>query len=50
MPILPSGLVVGVDSSAIPDDLGPNWFACPPGHFWYMTPDLAICPPVSAPA
>lgn len=45
MPILPSGLTLGVSSHAIPEDVGINWFKCPEGHFWYQRPDEAITPP-----
>ncbi len=45
MPILPSGLTLGIGSHAIPEDVGTNWFKCPEGHFWYQRPDEAITPP-----
>lgn len=41
MPILPSGLSVGLSREALFDG-GQNWFGCPVGHFWYMRPDPEI--------
>jgi hypothetical protein len=45
MPILPSGLTIGIGYQAIPASVGPNWFKCPEGHFWYKRPDVSITPP-----
>lgn len=45
MPILPSGLIIGIGYQAIPESVGPNWFKCPEGHFWYKRPDVSISPP-----
>lgn len=45
MPLLPSGITLGVGCQAIPNDLGVNWFKCPEGHFWYKRPDEKITPP-----
>jgi hypothetical protein len=45
MPELPSGLKIGLGYQAIPESVGPNWFQCPEGHFWYKRPDVTITPP-----
>jgi hypothetical protein len=45
MPMLPSGLTIGIGYPAIPESIGPNWFKCPEGHFWYKRPDVSISPP-----
>jgi len=45
MPILPSGLSIGIGYQAIPEDMGTNWFKCQEGHFWYKRPDVTITPP-----
>ena len=44
MPQLPSGREVGVSRQHILEP-GTQWFACPEGHFWFSTPDLAINAP-----
>lgn len=44
MPRLPSGRSFGVNRDHILEP-GTRWFACPAGHFWYQTPDLAINAP-----
>lgn len=41
MPILPSGLRLALTRDALFDP-GTNWFTCPPGNFWYRTPDPKI--------
>ena len=45
MPTLPSGLTIGIGHQAIPKSVGPDWFKCPAGHFWYKRPDISITPP-----
>lgn len=45
MPMLPSGLTLGIGFQAIPEDVGLDWFQCPQGHFWYLRPDETITPP-----
>jgi hypothetical protein len=45
MPTLPSGLTIGIGHQAIPKFVGPDWFKCPEGHFWYKRPDISITPP-----
>lgn len=44
MPQLPSGRRMAVGRMHILKP-GTQWFACPEGHFWYQTPDLAINAP-----
>lgn len=38
MPLLPSGLNLGISGRALFDHQG-NWFKCPPNHIWYSVPD-----------
>ena len=46
MPQLPSGLKVYLSSLAVVDFQGrKDWFRCPEGHFWYLTPNLSVSPP-----
>lgn len=45
MPILPSGLTIGIGYQAIPETVGANWFKCPEGHFWFKRPNVSITPP-----
>lgn len=50
MPQLPSGLKLYISKLAIIDFQGENnWFRCPPGHFWFMTPNLSVSPPPYSP-
>ncbi len=44
MPDLPSGRRFAISCQHILP-AGTEWFECPPGHFWYQTPDLAINAP-----
>ncbi|MCX5652650.1 MAG: hypothetical protein NTU45_14875 [Planctomycetota bacterium] len=44
MPQFPSGRRMAVGRMHILKP-GTQWFACPEGHFWYQTPDLAINAP-----
>jgi len=46
MPLLPSGLKAYLSSLAVVDFQGRvDWFRCPKGHFWYLTPNLSVSPP-----
>ena len=45
MPVLPSGIAIGIGHQAIPEDMGINWFSCPEGDFWHKRPDEKISPP-----
>jgi hypothetical protein len=49
MPTLPSGISLALSAAPIPERLGPDWFSCPEGHFWYETPDVALSPPPYTP-
>ena len=48
MPTLPSGRQVAISSSPAHMPVTAQ-YACPEGHFWYWTPDLAINPPPYGP-
>jgi hypothetical protein len=46
MPKLPSGLKLYIAKLAVIDFKGrTDWFRCPSGHFWFMTPNLTVSPP-----
>jgi len=46
MPNLPSGLKVYISNLSIVDFQGTTeWFSCPRGHFWFMTPNLTMSAP-----
>ena len=50
MPQLPSGLEVIIANLAIVDLEGrQDWFCCPEGQFWFMTPNLTVSPPPYGP-
>jgi hypothetical protein len=44
LPVLPSGKVIEISNEAILEP-GTHWNRCPPGHFWYLTPDMETNPP-----
>lgn len=50
MPELPSGLRLYLAKLSIIDFQGrTDWFRCPPGHFWFMTPNLSLSSPPFSP-
>ncbi|HHU16487.1 MAG TPA: hypothetical protein GXZ62_15005 [Lentisphaerae bacterium] len=51
MPELPSGLRLYISKLAVVDFQGrTDWFRCPSGHFWFMTPNLTVSAPPYSPS
>ena len=51
MPQLPSGTKLHIAKLSVIDfGLDTEWFRCPAGHFWFMTPNLTMSSPPYKPA